>query len=373
MYTIKTESDTIHNPLLADENRVVDAPELAEEVNAIGQLTFTMPPNHPEYSTIRKRKTMIYAYDDDGEIFRGRVIDHIGDFYRRKKVKCESELAFLCDSVVRPFGYKGTVKGFLEKLIDNHNAQVDEERQFVLGNVTVEDPNDYIVRSNENPETTWKNINDRLIDLLGGYIVPRYEGGVRYIDYLADFTSKSTQTIKFGENMLDLEDYVDAADVVTCMIPYGCRLESSSPYYHETPPENAEYSGNRITVLNVNDNKDYIENDTGIALYGRVWGSQTWDDVTDRNILLKKATAALADSILLNTTLTIKALDLHLIDVDAEKIKSGQYLHVLSLPHDIDTWLLCSKIKRPLYTSGLGNTEITLGATRRTLTERIKG
>lgn len=373
MYTIKTDDATIHNPLLADERRVVDTPELSEEVNTIGQLTFTMPPNHPEYNTIRKRKTMIYVYDDEGEIFRGRVIDHTGDFYRQKKVKCEHELAFLCDSVVRPFGYKGSVKGFLQKLLDNHNAQVDAERQFTLGNVTVEDPNDYIVRSSESVETTWKNICDRLISLLGGYVCTRYEGGVRYIDYLADFTSKSTQSIKFGENMLDLEDYVDAADVVTCMIPYGCRLESSSPYYYETPPENGEYHGNRITILNVNDGKDYIENATGIALYGRVWGSQTWDDVTDRNILLRKSTSALADSILLNTTLTIKALDLHLIDVDTEKIKIGQYMHVLSLPHDIDTWLLCSKIKRPLYTSGLGNTEITLGATRRTLTEQIKG
>lgn len=369
MYTIKAGDVTIHNPLLADDKKVVQSPKMTEEVNQIGSLTFTMLPNHPYYDSIRKLSTLIYAYDDDGEIFRGRVIDHTNDFYKQKSVSVESDMAFFCDSVVRPFGYTGSVAGFVEKLVENHNAQVDDYKQFTLGQVTVTDPNDYIIRSSETPETTWQVMNDRCIDLLGGYFRTRYEGGVRYIDYLADYTDKNIQIIEFGKNLLNLEDYVDASGVATVLIPYGTKLDSSDPYYQEKPPENAEYHGNRITIINVNDGIDYVESETGIALYGKIWTSEAWDDVTMRSNLLAKAQERVEELAMLNTTLTIGAVDLHLINVSVEKIQLYQLVRVKSIPHDIDMWLPCTKISRSL--SAADDTEITLGTTRRTLTEQI--
>lgn len=77
----------------------------------------------------------------------------------------EGELAFLLDSVQRPYDYSGTISGFLNLLIDNHNAQVEEEKWFTVGNVTVTDQNDYIVRSNIDYVDTWTELQKNLLDL----------------------------------------------------------------------------------------------------------------------------------------------------------------------------------------------------------------
>lgn len=371
LYIIKTgDGKTLHNPLLKTSAKIVDAPQMEEEVNAIGSLTFTMLPNHPYYDSIKKLSTLIFAYDDDGEIFRGRVYNTTNDFNKQKKVVCQSEMGFFGDSIVRPFGYSGTVRDFIQKLIDNHNAQVDEYKQFVLGNVTVTDTNDYITRSNTSAQTTWATMKDRCIDLLGGYFQIRHEGGIRYLDYLADYSVKNSQTIKFGTNLLDLEEYVDASNVKTVVIPYGTQLDSSSPYYQAEPPENAEYSGNRITINTLtSDNRDYIESEIGVALYGRIWCNQIWDDVTERSNLLTKATAWLEEQILLSTTLTISALDLHLVDVNIEKLQLAQLNELKSIPHDISIWLPVTKISRSL--SNPDDLKVTLGKTKSTLTGKL--
>lgn len=57
------------------------------------------------------------------------------DFYKRKHIKCEGQLAYLNDSIQRPAEYHdATVRGYLETLIRNHNSQVDKSKQFEVGN-----------------------------------------------------------------------------------------------------------------------------------------------------------------------------------------------------------------------------------------------
>lgn len=107
-----------------------------------------------------------HSYDDFSLILNSKDIAAP----KTKTVKidvegAEGELAFLLDSVQRPYDYFGTISGFLNLLIDNHNAQVEEAKWFTVGNVTVTDQNDYIVRSNIDYVDTWTELQKKLIDL----------------------------------------------------------------------------------------------------------------------------------------------------------------------------------------------------------------
>ena len=66
------------------------------------------------------------------------------------------------DSIQRPAEYHNmTVRGYLETLIEIHNSQVDESRQFEVGIVTVTDTNDSLYRYT-NYNSTWKESQGRL-------------------------------------------------------------------------------------------------------------------------------------------------------------------------------------------------------------------
>lgn len=107
-----------------------------------------------------------HSYDDFSLILNSKDIAAP----KTKTVKidvegAEGELAFLLDSVQRPYDYSGTISGFLNLLIDNHNAQVEEAKWFTVRNVTVTDQNDYIVRSNIDYVDIWTELQKKLIDL----------------------------------------------------------------------------------------------------------------------------------------------------------------------------------------------------------------
>ena len=158
-----------------------------------------------------------------------------------------------------------------------------------------------------------------------GYIRPRLQNGIRYIDLVEEYGKISSQVIEFGVNMLDITEYITAEDVFTVLIP----LEQSR----------RDTEGNttgRLTIESVNGGKDYIEDATAIALFGRIWKVQQWDDVTIASNLLTKGNETLKAGIEMAVSLTMKAVDMHLLDVDTERIKLGDYIRVVSPPHKLD-------------------------------------
>lgn len=172
MYTIYVDSALLYAPNLADDGYAAITPKVKLTLNSAAALECVIPPNNPTYNSISKLKSVIKVYDGSRRIFRGRVIDDEADFYNQKKIMVQGELAYLNDSILRPYSYTGSVSGYFTMLINQHNAQVDAEKQFRVGNVTVTDANDYIVRSNSEASKTWPEMKSKLLDLLGGYIIP---------------------------------------------------------------------------------------------------------------------------------------------------------------------------------------------------------
>ncbi|MDK8278254.1 phage tail protein [Peptostreptococcus anaerobius] len=347
MYKVYCDGALIYDP--GDDELTLLNPKVDIEVNKAGSMDFTILPGHSSYDKINKLKSHISVKQDGKEIWAGRPTDVVTDFMNRKKVHCEGELAYLNDSVQRPKEYKGvSVIGYLNHLMDNHNAQVDDDKKFKVGVVTVRDQNDYLLRYT-NWETTLKAISEDLVDSLGGYIFIRNENGVRYIDYLADFMHTNTQKIEFGENMLDFSKNFDTTDVVTCVIPLGARLENPK----------IEALGERVTIESVNGGVDSIVSQEAVKLYGKISKTVVYDDVKIPSNLLQKGTDYLKAAQWERMTLEAKALDLHFVDGSFEQFKVGEYVRVVSKPHGMDANF--PLVKMSIKLDKVSDNTVTLG------------
>lgn len=337
MYMIKYKDLTLYNP--SKKGTFLGNPTLNLELNKAGSLSFVMYPTHKLYDIIEKMASIITVYRDDKILFKGRVFSDTVNFRKEKKVEVEGLLAYFNDSIVRPYNFTGSVAEYVEFLINQHNAQVSEEQKFKKGRVTVTDPNDYITRANSALPNTWEEIEDKLLNLLGGYIVIRYEEDGNYIDYLADFENVSDQHIEFAVNLMDLENVVNSDSLSTCIIPYGAQIENENE---------EEETDARVDITSVNGGVDYLQDDEAVALYGKIYEVVTWDDVTSPSNLLSKARDYLANKIKLSNTLTVTAVDLHLTDEDIDSFDLGMYIPVHSSPHGIDELLLLNAYSLPL-------------------------
>lgn len=327
MYTIYADDALLYSP--GDEELSVLSPVLETQCNAAGTLTFVLLPEHPMYSALHKMRTRIIVRQDDEIIWRGRVLETETDFYRQKTVTCEGELTYLVDSVLHPYklaDYDGTAAGLFRLYLTRHNEAVSEAQQFQIGNVDIE-----TLSSVENTGygNTWDEISDNLIDIHGGFLRVRYDGETRYLDWTKESGTSCGQVIRFGENLLDLSEYVSASEIVTCLIPYAGQGDS------------------QITIASVNGGKDYIEDAAGITLYGRIWGVTEFD-TKDASTLLDMAKENLQKRLEETITITISAVDLHLLDVNAESFRVGDKVRVVSPPHGIDAEYTCTAISLDL-------------------------
>lgn len=348
----------IHNPRRDQDGLIVIDPTLEEALNTHGSLSFRIAQTNPRYDALHERTTLVKVSNDtkNRKIWFGRVMSLERSLDNTINVYCEGELGFLCDSSQRPYTFKGDPAVLFSALVDTYNGSRTLGPTFAVGNVSVEDPNTYIVRSSEDPATIWERMEDALFgSSLGGYILPRYdeESDTHYIDYLAldeddQFAHTSTQEVQFGKNLVAFAKTSNASNIVTALIPYGAEIEDDQdPEYQPTPPEPTldtvrQWDGNRRTIASANSGRDWIDNQVGQALWGRIVGTKIWDDVTIASNLLTKATAWLNQQVYANLTLEISAVDLSFVNADIEQIQVGDYVRVKSKPHDLNALLLCS-------------------------------
>lgn len=242
MYFVKYGNKYLHDPRVS-ECHLLDL-SLDVEENSCGYCDFTIYPDHPMYDMLKERDALnpIEVYDDDVLLFAGFIYELGKEFYLDGHVKCKGELEYLSETVVRPyssaqrgFGNKcpSTIQGYFEWLIDQHNNQASPEKQFTVGvnqGSTVSYDN-YIFAENDSYPTTMNEIVEQLLNVFGGYITTRHENGVRYIDYLAEWTQTNTQILDFGVNLTDYTLTDDSEEIATYVVPIGARMsETEYPY-----------------------------------------------------------------------------------------------------------------------------------------------
>ena len=349
MYTVRLDDKKIYDARIDDLTLIEPAIELEE--NNAGSFSFTIQNNHPSYDDIKRRKSIIKVYEDDEIIFAGMVYEIEEDFYKNKKVYCEGELSYLNDTIQRPAEYHDmTVRGLLETYIENHNAQVEPEKQFKLGMVTVKDPNDSIY-CYTNMETTLSCIKDDLLDDLGGILRVRYMNNEKYIDYITeDDVRTNQQVIRLGENLINYTSNISSLDIATAIIPLGNRLE-------ESPIESLDM---RLDIKSVNNNLDYVSDSIAVSNFGWIYKTVVWDDVTDANTLKSKGEKYLTDSQFDNLVIEVNALDMHLIDNNEMSIRLSDKIRIISKPHGLkDKYFRLTK--QTINLNNPENNTITLG------------
>lgn len=356
MYQVYCDGQLLHDPRLQEYQLL--SPSLSLELNKTGSFTFTQYPNHPMAGLVQKLKSIIEVKKDGAVLFRGRPLSGKEGFYRQQDYTCEGELAFLLDSRVRPFEMAGGVTELFSCLIQQHNEQVEEAKQFKVGNVTVTDPNDYINRSNVTYETTWDTLNTRLLNTLGGYLWVRHEADGVYLDYLADFPYMSTQRITFGENLLDYARTRDGSEIATALIPLGARLTDAD----------GKQTEERLTISDVNDGKDYVYDQAAVEQYGWIFTTQNWDDVTQAGNLKQKGLDALQEKIKTVDTIEMTAADLSQMDKSFDDFRIGQYVFVDSPPHGMDGGKFLVT-KMTLNLSDPSQNKLTFGRVKSSFTE----
>lgn len=324
---------------------------ITEGLNKSGTASFTMPPEHPAYNEMVAYKTEIKIFEDDVLTFRGRVLHKSDNFYKQRTVVCEGERGFFRDSVCRPYLYQTTPEEIFTALVGIHNAQVEPFKRFAVGSVTVTDPNDYVAFESESAAKTGEVI-DKLVERCGGYITFETDAeGHRIVNWVADLGFRSGQSIEFGENLLDFTRADDTTEPATALIPYGAKNEET---------------GERLTIAEVNNGVDFIEDAEAVAIRGHIFESAYWDDVTVAANLLTKAREHLASRKNIITKLSLSAVDLHYLDKNIATFRCGDKIRVKSKPHGVDEDFLLVDLSRNLLAPDQG--QITLGKETASLT-----
>lgn len=181
--------------------------------------------------------------------------------------------------------------------------------------------------------TTWDILQSELTDVYGGYLVVRYsdDGKTRYLDYLADVAESNTQTIEFGVNMLDLNNYVKADNIVTRVIAVGYQkkgwwiFKSTKTIQEQADDRAAQSVYGIITRVIVIDGKSIT-----------------------RQKLLDAANEELRKNLRYYDGIEVSAIDLRDAGINTERLSWMKKTRIISKPHGIDTPLVLTKIVEPL-------------------------
>lgn len=353
-YYVKLDDKTLYEPLLQSEGYVIISPSVTKAKNKAGSFTFKIPPTNPLYGSLKKLKSIISVYKDGNIFWKGRVLDERKNFNKIKEVTCEGELAFLNDVIIAPYDYseKGmTINEFFQYVMDLYAKNCSEYRKIQPGYVYNVDSDTRIYPISKTYENVLSTLSSKLIGVVGGVLVFRYQNGVSYLDYYGHISDVIRQKIEFGKNLINLEEYVDATDVYTYLIPLGKQDDA----------------GNYLDISSVNSGLNYIYSKTGLELYGKITKTVEYTDIEDATLLKQKAEAVLADAIKEATTITIKAVDLRVLGVDTDTIDVNCLVNVVSPPHGINSNFECTEITFDL--SNVANNEYTFGSDTKSLTE----
>lgn len=367
-WTVYSDDNLIYDPRL--QEYLVPQLQLTQELNKADVLKFTLYPQAPSYELINRLKSTLTVSANGAIKSRCRLIDDVLGWHNERECLCEGDLAFFNDSVQRPFTFPSdatntTPADYFAFLVNRHNEQVSADRQFTVGTVTVTDPNGYISRSDSEYSTTWKLLNEGLLQTHGGYLWVRHVGGVNYIDYLADFNVLANQQITAGVNLLGISTERNGAEIATAILPLGAKDE-------ETDEQITISSLADSTTSDICKSGDIVYSIAAETQYGsRITKVVTYDDVTTPAALLTKATAELAIDRQLPSTVTLTAADLSAAGYDYNAFTIGTYV-IINDPwhdtaHNLAAQYLVQKVDIDLLNPG--NSKLTLGATELSLTE----
>lgn len=375
MYQIFFDGLPIYDPRGTDLGLIIRDPDCHLAVGEAGALSFIIDPDHPYVQELTKLKGVMELRANGRAIYKGRICKDTRDFNMSRLIETEGLLSCLNDSLIAPYNFPddylddpdyqtaassgNVIRFFLERLLAEHNGQVGQSQRIQLGDVTVADPNNYISRASSEYLTGMETLKKKILDPLGGYLLVDYSGETTVIHYYDDLPLTNTQTVEFGENLLDLETILDSTETCTAILPIG-----KDGLTIESLPDG------EITPGYVKEGRIIYSRESE-DLYGglRITRKMDWDDVTLAANLQQKALTALStEGVTLSQTIQVKAADISgAEDSKVAKFVVGRYVEFKSTPHGFSAAYPLMELSPDILDPG--NTEIVMGATVKTATD----
>ena len=360
MYQLTYDSKILFDPYM-QSTAITDA-KYTGKSNSVSYLDFSIAPNHPLYNTIEKDKGLVEFYSDNVLKFRGKINEIEIDDYGYKIVACNSVLQYLNHTRVRSYSTvpgdadltaPTSVEGYFQWLINQHNLHVkDASERFEVGvnQGAALDKNDYILRSNDGYPTTLDEINDKVLDSLGGYLFVEYKDDRNILNLYADVHSTNSQIIDFGSNILSISYKENDDELYTVVIPRGGTPEKKEGDTKDPKP---------INIKNLPDNTFDTDSDivkSGDCVYSlsatKRYGYREYyysnNDILDPSNLLKAAVLQLRLQMSPKVTIETKAIDLSIAYPGYEQLNIGDACRVRSARHNLDDYFMLSEMELDL-------------------------
>lgn len=321
--------------------------QLDEAVNTFGKLVLTVVPHTDAFDEFLPFQSHVRVTDGSTLVYMGRILTVTPKMDRNgaitKTVVCEDRMAYLCDSIQpytpeQQYSGDGSTTGlqeFIDLLLNNHNAQVEDYKKITRGNVTLQtwQTSDGVYKG-LNYETTWDAIKTKLLDVFGGEMRVRQTADGLVLDYAENLGALQQTTITVNRNMMDGEHTVDPTQVISRLIPLGAKVteEIVDEWGNVTEQETEA----RLTIAELNDGVIWLEDQGAVDLYGIHYGVIIWDDVNTVLALRQKAIDYMTNENTPVDSYTITAVDLSKIGIDPNSIELHQFYNVVNPLIDIN-------------------------------------
>lgn len=329
MYSVSVKQGKSYRILYDDssltlqDNEYFSPGTVTREINSSGSFDFVIYKGHSLYDAIEALGNNIIvecgSADYKKRIFKGRPSTVTINANMSKKVVCEGNLSYLND-------YYFEAKSFVEspftdvlRTIQNtiHDQTFYGRESFSLTSVGM---GDVVVDMDVGVQSCY-SLTKKLHDIYGGYMVCDCEDN-QTLTWYGTIIDECTQEVSFGKNLQELTINSNADNIATRIYPL-------------TPDGEMIYTGNYPFYVDVPEYTQRIPKNINKL----VRFTET-DDVAK----IKTKAQEYADNLYIsNHTYQAKCIDLSLIDKEVESFEIGQKIKVKSLPHGMDTVMVCIK------------------------------
>ena len=317
---------------------------ISEAVGSASSATIKLPPSNVMRDVPVKRASVISIRKDGAEVFRGSVVDTTTDLRGMRTYSIDSAMMWLADICKPPHTINAmAVSTYLGALVTQYNAGCLAGKQIKLGKVGASLPS---ITMSASEYKSMLDLAKEAASVSGGELRIRYADGAVYLDCLASYDHRCSQTVELRKNLLGLTDEIDGADLVTRVYPVG---------------------KDGLTIEDVNGGQVYLVNAAAEAIYGRIDGTLR-ADTDDAPTLKATAASYLAQHSGLSRGIQVTAADLSAQDIMIESFAIGDSVRVVSPPHGIDTIMQVSKLDTSLVGS---KSSMTIGWGKKSLTGSV--
>ena len=306
---------------------------------------------------------MIRVLQNEKEIFYGEVREITDNIDFTKHIYAVGELAFLFDSIQPQKVYQCSPLQMFTEIINIHNSQVEQKKQFKVGEVSVTDVNDYVYHFT-NREDTLTVLRDKLCTPLNGYLKITKVNGERYINLvpIERYGKHCTQEIQFGENLLDYSANSTSVNIATSVIPIGAMIEEENRTSKAVKglDEYVTIVGTAVDDYHKKTDDDYVINDAAISQFGHIRVTKEWPDVHSPEILREKATEWIKQTQFADLILNVSAFDRNLSDINIDSFDLGDIVSVWAVPFGMESVTFPVQ-KKTIYMNDITKNYIVLG------------